>query len=167
MKVMLAGDVETRLGALRPASREIDRINSLKPVERRLKRWPGTFSSSVLCRTEPPNSLLKIPGATASIVWAERRYHQSFRAGRSGRGLAGGGEVGREGDEDDHEALCAQRPVEGSHWLLELLGLQKRSLCRAGGHGGCCRPRGSRRVRVHLPAGFRLLDVNRSEERRV
>lgn len=63
MKVMLAGEVEPRSSTESPSSREMARMNSLNPVERRLTLCFEENSSSALSR-EPPNSFRKMPGAT-------------------------------------------------------------------------------------------------------
>ena len=65
MNVMFAGDVAPRSRIFSPSSREIPRMNSLKPVDLRLILCPDTGSSSTPCRPEPPNHLLKIRGATS------------------------------------------------------------------------------------------------------
>src|ERR1017187_2518862 len=151
MKVMLAGEVEPRSRTLRPSSREMERINSLKPVERRLSRCPGTISSSALCRTERPNSLLKKPGATANIVWLEHRQHQSFRAWPQRDGCSR-----RQGSRGAVRSAPSDDEMD-----LELFGLEKRSLGRVVGQRSGCSHGGGWRLRVQLRGSFRLLDVNR------
>src|SRR5271165_6209958 len=78
MNVMLAGDVDPRSRIFNPSSREMARMNSLKPVERRLTFSPRTNSSSVPCRPELPNILLKMPGATAHHCMGSDVPHQQF-----------------------------------------------------------------------------------------
>lgn len=77
MNVMLAGDVDPRSRIFNPSSREMVRMNSLKPVERRLIFSPGTKSSSPPRRPAPPNILLNMPGATAHHCMGSAANHQS------------------------------------------------------------------------------------------